>query len=187
MKYYSTQLLQEVQQHIQNGGVIAYPTESCYGFGCDPFNPIAIQKIINLKRRNKNKGMIVIAGSIKQLDKLIQPLNNEEIESIFNNYWPGSYSLILPVTKKVPHILVGQHKQIAVRITKHELVKQLCNYLNMPLVSTSANKSGNKSIKTYKECVRHFGNDVLVLPGNTLFAKKPSTIIDYKNKKIYRA
>ncbi len=185
-QYYSTELLNTIRKHIVNGGIIAYPTESCYGLGCDPFNNKAIKRIISLKKRNSNKGLIVIAGKFNQLNNLIQPLPKLEQEYIFTNYWPGPFSLILPVTNKVPKLLVGHHKKIAVRITKHELVIQLCNFLNMPLVSTSANKSGNKSIRNYHECVRQFGKEVLVLPGLTNFAKRPSTIIDYASKQIYR-
>jgi len=185
MYRYSSELLLKVKNHIKNGGIIAYPTESCYGFGCDPFNYTAINKIINLKGRSKTKGLIVIAGSQKHLSGLIMPLSEKDKNEI-KNYWPGPFSLILPVTKKVPQNLIGKHRKIAVRVTRHQLVQQLCNSLNMPLVSTSANKSGCRSIKTYRECIRQFGKDVMVLPGNTNFAKKPSTIIDWETKRQLR-
>ena len=185
MRYYSPAKLKQIKRHLHNGGVIAYPTESCYGFGCDPFNYSAINKIIQLKGRNKAKGMIVIAGSVAQLQKVIKPLNAND-KSQLTQYWPGFYSVILPVSRQTPRNLIGAHRKIAVRVTRHKLVKQLTNSLNMPLVSTSANKSGHQSIKTYRECVRQFGKRVMVLSGATNFAKKPSTIIDWESKKVLR-
>jgi len=183
--FYSNRLLIKVRKHIKAGGVIAYPTESCYGFGCDPFNRKAIDKIIKVKGRSKTKGLIVIAGDLKQLEKLILPLTRNDLQEV-SQYWPGPYSLILPVTRKVPRNLIGVHPRIAVRVSKHYLVRQLCDRLNLPLVSTSANKSGFKSIRTYRECKRQFGKKVMVLPGLTSFAKKPSTIIDWKSRKRLR-
>ena len=185
MYYYRTALLKKVKLFLKNGGVIAYPTESCYGFGCDPFNFKAIEKVIKIKARNKTKGLIVIAGNKVQLKKLISPmeiLNNPEIDK----YWPGFYSLILPVSQKISKNLTGKHSKVAVRVTQHEGVQQLCHYLNMPLVSTSANKTSFKSIKTYRECLRQFGKQVMVLPGIIDFAKKPSSIIDWETGLILR-
>jgi L-threonylcarbamoyladenylate synthase len=185
MRYYSPAKLRQIKRHLRNGGVIAYPTESCYGFGCDPFNYSAINKIIRLKGRNKAKGMIVIAGGVAQLQKVIKPLNSTEKPQL-TQYWPGFYSIILPVSRQIPRNLIGSHRKIAVRVTRHKLVKQLTCALHMPLVSTSANKSGHQSIKTYRECVRQFGKRVMVLSGATNFAKKPSTIIDWESKKTLR-
>jgi L-threonylcarbamoyladenylate synthase len=185
MYVYSTVLLNKVKQHLKAGGVIAYPTESCYGLGCDPFNYSAINKIIRLKGRSKSKGLIIIAGLRSQLHGVIPKLSAaDELE--LKKYWPGFYSLILPANNKVLPNLVGKHQKIAVRVTQHYLVQQLCLALNMPLVSTSANKSGFRSIKSYQECERQFGRQVMVLPGRIGFAKRPSTIIDWQSGNILR-
>lgn len=185
MNVYSAKLLQKVQAHLRKGGVIAYPTESCYGLGCDPFNYAAINKLIKIKGRSKTKGLIVIASATKQLHKLIQPIAGDQQHELAK-YWPGFYSLILRVTAKVPRNLIGSHSKVAVRVSLHRQVKQLCDSLNAPLVSTSANKSGHYSIKSYRECQRQFGKKVLVLPGKIGNAKKPSTIIDWESQKILR-
>lgn len=185
MRGYSTCLLKRVRHHLRQGGIIAYPTESCYGFGCDPFNYRAITKIINLKGRSKTKGLIVIAGTLSQLHKLLRPLPATDYPKL-NEYWPGFYSLLLPVTNKAPRNLIGQHTKIAVRVSQHPLVRQLCQTLHLPLVSTSANKSGCRTLKTQRECIQRFGQQVLVLPGLTSFAKKPSTIIDWPSRQILR-
>ena len=181
MQSYSPSLLAKVKKHLQGGGIIAYPTEFCSGFGCDPFNYTALQRIIRLKGRAKNKGLIVIAGRLPQLSKLMITQPPELAE-----YWPGFYSLILPVSPRAPSNLTGGKASIALRVSCHPLVQQLCYSLNMPLVSTSANKSGFKPLKSYRECQRQFGNQVLVLPGHTSFSRHPSRIIDWESKTVLR-
>ncbi|MEN9391475.1 MAG: hypothetical protein RL017_773 [Pseudomonadota bacterium] len=184
MRGYSQLQLKKIRQHIKNGGLIAYPTEHCYGLGCDPFNRKALRALIKLKGRNPKKGFIVIASNVQQLkDIVVMPTNTNE----FNAVWPGPVTLLLEAQQqKTPVILRGKHSTIAVRVTKHKLVIQLCNFINSPLVSTSANFSGLKPSKTYKNCLQQLGRRVMVLPGLTNFAPKPSTIIDWHSKKRLR-
>lgn len=185
MQSYNNNLLHKLRRHIKNGGVIAYPTESCYGFGCDPFNYKAIKQILKIKGRDKSKGLIVVASDLEQLDQLIGKLSSNDNHKL-KAYWPGFYSIIMPITPVAPKILTGRHRSLAVRVSNHDLIRQMCRFLNMPLVSTSANYSGHESVKTYRECIRQFGNKVMVLPGTTNFAKNPSTIIDWKTGKTLR-
>ena len=183
--YYKVGLLQKVKAHLKHGGIIAYPTESCYGLGCDPFNYTAINRLIKLKRRKKDKGLIVIASKFKQLNQIIKPLTKKQFKKT-RQYWPGANSLIMDTKSSISYNLTGKHKTVAVRVTQNKSVIQLCNFIDSALVSTSANKSSMKSIRTYRECARQFGAPVLVLPGITNFAKKPSTIIDFKTNIILR-
>ena len=186
MKHYPVAMLRKVKAHIKCGGVIAYPTEYCYGLGCDPFNYKAVSTLIKLKRRNKNKGLIVIAGNIRQLRNLILPLNTNDYSKMIH-YWPGFNTLILPAANRlIPANLLGEHRKIAVRVSKHYLVKQLCGFMCTSLVSTSANKSGCKPVKTYKECIRIFGAKTMVLPGVTNRMKRPSALIDWETGRVLR-
>lgn len=186
MHRYNSTVLNKIRHHLKNGGVIAYPTESCFGLGCDPFNYKAINLILKFKSRHKHKGLIVIAKDIDQLNKLIMPFSAGEKEKL-KLIWPGAVSLLVNPSQKILPNLIGKHNKIAVRVTKHALVKQICNYCNIPLVSTSANQAGFKSAKNFRQCVNQFRNkDLLILPGLTNFAKKPSTIIDWETQKIFR-
>lgn len=185
MRLTSHNQLIKVKQHLKKGGVIAYPTESCYGLGCDPKNYKAINKVIRLKGRSKTKGLIVIAGNLRQIYHLTKKLSDNDISRL-KQYWPGFYSIILPVNHHLPKNLTGKHNKIAIRVTKHNQVQQISNYIKSALVSTSANKSGKQSIKSYRECVQYFGKNVLVIKGDTMFQKKPSTIIDWQTKQILR-
>ncbi len=184
-KYYKIGLLRRVKAHLKHGGIIAYPTESCYGLGCNPYNYKAINKIFKLKKRNKNKGFIVVAGELKQFNKLIKPMSKSQ-EKIIKRYWPGPYSIILQTKPSVPHNLTGKFKNLALRVSAQKNIQQLCGFLHYPLVSTSANRSKQVSTKNYRECVKQFGKSVFVLPSLIGFAKKPSTIIDIETNKIFR-
>lgn len=173
-----------LRAHLKRGGVIAYPTESCYGLGCDPRNREALQKILRLKQRPWHKGLIVVAANLQQLARLVLPVKQKE-QATLNQYWPGPYTFLLPVTARAPKCLIGKHKSLAVRVSAHPMVAQLTRALG-PLVSTSANVSGAKSIKTYAEAQRAFGHQVWVLPGRVGKRRAPSTIIDLHSGKKLR-
>jgi L-threonylcarbamoyladenylate synthase len=183
---YKHGLLKKAQAHLKKGGVIAYATESCFGLGCDPHNYKAINKILKLKVRSKTKGLIVVASKIEHTKQLIKPLNNNTKNKIIN-YWPGPYSLILDAKNNINRNLIGNHKGIAIRVSKSNSVQQLCDFIDMPIVSTSANKAKHLSIKTTRLCNKKFANlGVLVLPGLIDGAKSPSTIINLKTNQILR-
>ena len=167
-------------------GVLAYPTESCFGLGCDPRRPAAIKRIFSLKRRSRAKGLILIAAEIKQIAPFVAPAALEDLRR-FEPFWPGPFTLLLPASRMVHPWLRGRHQQIAVRITNHPWAAGLCKALGTALVSTSANLSGKISLKTAAECRQVFGRRALVVSGRIGFARRPSTIIDAATGKILRA
>lgn len=191
MVIYTATELKKISAHIKQGGIIVYPTEYCFGLGCDPFNRRAIDKIIRLKGRNKNKGLIVIAGDVSQLTRLVAKL--PPIDE-YSKYWPGPYTLILPVSPKgVPNNLIGQHNKIAVRLSAYQPVIQLCNFLQMPLVSTSANYSGCMPAKYSNEVMHRIrinncsdSEGIMLVTGTTGGAVRPSVIIDWDSGQILR-
>lgn len=183
---YKHNLLKKVKYHLKKGKVIAYPTESCFGLGCDPKNYKAINKILHLKVRSKTKGLIVVASKINQVLELIKPIDSNLLIKI-NQYWPGHYSLILDSKNNINRNLIGSHEGIAIRVSKSLGVRLLCNSIDMAIVSTSANKAKQLSIKTARLCLRKFSKkDVLVLPGLIDGAKLPSTIINLKTNQVLR-
>ena len=170
---------------IAADGVIAYPTESCFGLGCDPRSPRAIRRVCALKRRSRAKGLILIAADVRQLVPFVEPSALADL-SRFQPFWPGPYTFLLPASRKVHPWLRGQHRQIAVRVTNHPLAAGLCQALGSALVSTSANLSGKVSLKSAAQCRQAFGSRIMVMPGLIGFARKPSTIIDAASGKILR-
>ncbi|CAG0123567.1 Threonylcarbamoyl-AMP synthase [Rhodocyclaceae bacterium] len=171
--------------HIRCGGLIAYPTESCYGLGCDPRNRNAVLRLLKLKQRPQRKGLILIAGKYAQLAPYLQPLNHQQ-QAVLRRDGAQAITYLMPVKHSVPHWLRGEHDTLAVRITAHGQAASLCNALGMALVSTSANRSGDKPARTYADCRRRFGADVWVVPGKVGKRKKPSTIRAWTDGRIVR-
>ena len=171
--------------HLKNGGVIAYPTESCYGLGCDPDNRRAVQRILKLKQRPQHKGLILIASDYRQVARYLQALTLEQQQRL-KEAGAQAITYLMPVLPSCPRWLRGTHDTLAVRFTAHPIAKQLCRSAGSALVSTSANRSGCKPAKTYAQCLRLFGKKVWVLPGRVGKRKQPSTIKAWGDGKIIR-
>lgn len=171
-----------IRAHLARGGVIAYPTESCYGLGCDPMNARAVARILWLKRRPKSKGLILIGSDPAQFAPYLA-----EPPAAWPQYWPGPYTLLLPAGRRCPRWLTGRHGKLAVRVTAHPEAAALCRALGMALVSTSANRSGQVMLRTASACRKAFGARVRVLPGRIGKRRRPSTIIDPTSGGVFRA
>lgn len=174
-----------VAAHLARGGLIAYPTESCYGLGCDPRNRAAVLRLLKLKRRPQHKGLILIAGRYAQLAPWLMPLGPDDRDTLRRD---GAQAItwLMPAKPGCPHWLRGEHDTLAVRITAHRQAAMLCNGLGTALVSTSANRSGGRPARTAAQCRRLFGDAVWVLPGKIGKRKRPSTIRAWGDGKIVR-
>jgi L-threonylcarbamoyladenylate synthase len=181
----STPSPRRIAAHLKRGGLIAYPTESCYGLGCDPANRTAVLRLLKLKQRPQRKGLILIASAYQQVARYLQPLTSDE-QAKLKVDGAQAITYLLPTRPSAPRWLRGEHDTLAVRLTAHPYAKQLCRAVNSALVSTSANYSGQRPAKTYTECLRLFGRKVLVLPGRVGRRRKPSTIRDWAGGKIIR-
>jgi len=177
--------VRRIKAHVRSGGVVAYATESCFGLGCDPRNYRAIMRILRLKRRPKSKGLIVIASSFGQLSPYLAPLSAAERETVCSK-WPGPHTWLISASDRVLPALRGRHQTLAVRVTAHPDARRLCDMLNMPLVSTSANRRRARPIKRFRECARQFGKHAMVIRGRIGNRKRPSTIQDLKSGDIRR-
>lgn len=171
--------------HLKRGGLIAYPTESCYGLGCDPANRKAVLKLLKLKQRPQRKGLILIASHYRQVARYLQALTLAE-QAKLQNTRTQAVTYLLPTLPSAPRWLRGAHNTLAVRLTAHPFARQLCCGLNSALVSTSANRSGQHPAKTAAECLRLFGKKVWVLPGRIGKRKQPSTIQTWSDGRIVR-
>lgn len=171
--------------HLARGGLIAYPTESCYGLGCDPRQRGAVQRLLRLKGRPQRKGLILIAAHYRQLARYLKPLDATGQQRLRSD-GAQAVSYLLPARPGCPRWLRGAHDTLAVRITAHHQAAALCNTLGMALVSTSANRSGDRPARSYADCRRRFGRAALVLPGRVGKRKQPSTIRDWASGKIVR-
>jgi L-threonylcarbamoyladenylate synthase len=177
--------LRKVNAHLRAGGVIAYATAASFGLGCDPFNARAVRRVFRVKRRPASKGLIVIADRFARLERFATPLAPRDIVKLHEK-WPGPHTWVLPAARRVPKVLCGRFQTVALRVDAHADAVSLCRALRMPLVSTSANIAGRRALRSYRACLRQFGNSVLVIPGRVRGAKRPSTIQDFNTGRIFR-
>ncbi|MFP3353146.1 L-threonylcarbamoyladenylate synthase [Pseudoalteromonas sp. SIMBA_153] len=173
---------------LEQGDVILYPTEAVYGLGCDPDNQQAVERLLDIKQRPVEKGLILIADNYGQLLKYVDDakLPMDKRADIFSS-WPGAITWVMPAAKTTPKWLTGQFDTIAVRVTNHPTVKRLCQEFGKPLVSTSANLTGQATVTSIVEAQQQFAEQVSFyvdepLGGNT----QPSTIKDATTGNIFR-
>jgi L-threonylcarbamoyladenylate synthase len=171
---------------LKNGGIIAYPTEAIYGLGCDPLDSNAVKQLLKIKQRKKEKGLILIAASMEQLTPYLQDMNEETRQRVLSG-WPGPITWILPAKPEVPELLRGNHNTIAVRVTNHPIVKQLCKQWGSALVSTSANLSGQTPALSATQVEQTFNDNIdFILEGEIGDQQQPTQIRDGQTGKIIR-
>jgi len=170
---------------LHEGGVVAYPTEAVFGLGCDPLNPHAVFKLLALKKRSVDKGLILIAADFSQISSYLKPLPDAVMSKLHDTYQEPT-TWLLPTIKTAPKWLTGGHETLAVRLIQHGLAKELCLLAGTAIVSTSANMSGQEPVKTaYQARVKFRNKGVHVINGSIGNAQKPSRIINpLLNKQI---
>ena len=188
-----TSIQTDLIQLFQQGGIIAYPTEAIYGLGCDPENEAAVLRLLHIKKRPIKKGLILVAADFSQVKKYLQPLTKDQHKLTL----PSAITYTFPALDTAPYWLTGDFGTLAVRITQHALTQQLCRAVDSPLVSTSANYSGESPAKTWMEVANIFVHDDsssdsnstidAIIKGATGGATQPSIIRDAVSGKIIRS
>jgi L-threonylcarbamoyladenylate synthase len=135
--------IREAVRQLAAGGIVACPTETVYGLGCDPFNGLAVLHLLSLKQRSMEQGLILIASRLSQLEPLLLPLN-PAIRKRLSGTPVKPVTWVLPCLPEIPAWLRGKHNSLAVRVTAHPVAANLCSAWGGPLVSTSANIHGRQ-------------------------------------------
>ena len=161
---------------LKEGGIIAYPTEAVFGLGCDPTNLRAIRKILTLKKRSPNKGLILIAANFDQLQPYLGEIDSVIFDRVMQS-WPGPVTWLLPVNPHAPKLLHGQYDLQAVRVSNFPLVQDLCNAFGGAIVSTSANQASRPPARNSLQVRLRLGRRVdYILDASVGELKQPSTI-----------
>ena len=172
--------IKKAVQIIRQGGVVAFPTETYYGLGVDPFNPQALTKLFAIKKRSSAKPVLTLITSQEQLSLLTL-----EIPSLFLplfSLWPAPLTLVFKALPSLPSRLTGGTGTVAVRISPHPLAMALVRAYRQPLTATSANISGKPPAVTADEVRMYFGDTVdLVIDGGRTQGGKPSTVVGIDN------
>jgi L-threonylcarbamoyladenylate synthase len=173
---------------LRAGGVIACPTEAVWGLSCDPFDEGAVLRLLDIKRRPVEKGLILVAADVEQFDGLLDwdTLPAARTDAVLAS-WPGPHTWIVPATAKLPRWISGAHDGVAVRVTAHEAMADLCRAFGGPLVSTSANPTGATPPRELADVdpVLHAALDA-VLAGHTGNLPRPTAIRDARTGKPLR-
>lgn len=181
-----TEKIQQAVDVLKQGGVIAYPTEAVFGLGCDPLNENAVKRILELKGRDADKGLILIAANLEQLQPYIAELDQQTKQELLAS-WPGPITWIVPANESVSASLRGNHTTLAVRVSDHPLVQQLCSSFAGAIVSTSANPAGKEPARTGSDVRQYFENSLdYILEGEIGGLNKPTEIRDAVTKQVIR-
>jgi L-threonylcarbamoyladenylate synthase len=171
---------------IANGGVLAYPTEAVWGLGCDPWNQNAVERLLRLKARAWQKGLILAGASIEQFAWLLQDLSAAQ-RSRLELSWPGPTTWLVPHHGQVPEWVCGEHDTVALRVSAHPVVRRLCESFGAPIITTSANVAGTQPAVEQFQVRRYFGPGVdCLVPGALGGLQRPSTIRDLVSDEIVR-
>jgi L-threonylcarbamoyladenylate synthase len=174
-------------EKLRLGKVIAYPTEAVYGLGCDPGNERAVRRILALKNRSPDGGLILIADSFDRLAGYVNPVPENRMQ-VARASWPGPVTWLFPRASHVPDYLAGKHATIALRVTSHPTCQALCSAFGGAIVSTSANPAAGQPAKSPEEVTRYFGDAIDgIVAGALGEQKRPSEIRDLATGAVIRA
>jgi tRNA threonylcarbamoyl adenosine modification protein (Sua5/YciO/YrdC/YwlC family) len=163
---------------VLRGGVIAFRTDTLYGLGCSLFDVSAVEMVARLKRRDLSLAVISLIPEPRQVYGLAEEVS-EVAERMMNRFWPGPLSLIFRAAPIVPPRVRGAGGTVALRCPKDTLCLKLLDRIGGPVVSSSANLSGQRPAETADEVVRIFGNQLdLVIDGGPRHGGVPSTLVD---------
>ena len=170
---------------VQQGGVIAYSTETILGLGCDPNNRRAVERLLWLKQRSINKGLVILVASVDALKEHSQPLSPSQYAKITSRLSKAPTTWVLPAHRSTPIWIMGNHGHIAIRITQHTIASKLCASTGA-IVSTSANYSDYPTAINSQQLREWFGPylDYVIIgaPGTGV----PSEIRDLVSGEILR-
>ncbi len=178
--------ISQAARRIRRGGIVAYPTEAVFGLGCNPADPDAVMRLLALKQRPVEKGLILVAASLQQLLPWIAPLSARQRRTL-EKTWPGPHTWLVPAAPHCPHWLTGAHETLAVRVSAHPVVQRLCVAAGSALVSTSANPAGRPPARSRLQIRLRFPAGIDdCLPGKLGGLQQPTRIRDLLSGRVIR-
>lgn len=170
----------EAAEVILGGGVVAYPTDTLYGLGVNPFVRECVDKLLQVKRRPVEKGIPLLVGSLEDAERLVY--FTPEARILAKTFWPGPLTIVLVQRAYLPDEISGGRGIVGVRLPDHPLPQQIAKITGGAITGTSANISGREPARTAREVVEQLGDGVdLVLDGGET-GGTPSTVIDLTQK-----
>lgn len=163
---------------LASGGIIAYPSEGVYGFGCLAHHEAAVKRLVTMKLRDPGQGLIVVAADWRDTGYWLRAPNAKQQAQLAAT-WPGAVTWLMPTTTRCPTWVRGRHRSVALRVSAHPVVAALCGLAEAPLISTSANVHGGPTTREAGEIVRHWGSSLAaVIAGPCGDLAGPTPIFD---------
>jgi len=170
--------IEAIRSSLNSGGVIAFPTDTFYGLGADPFNPDALSKIFQIKQRPADKPLLVLIHSENQVADLTEQIT-PLAKTLMSHFWPGPLTLLFKAASDLPSELTASTGKIGIRLTAHPFTLNLLKALKNPLTAPSANISGTGELETAQEVSSILGNKLdLIIDGGPTPGGKVSTVLD---------
>lgn len=171
---------------LRDGQIIAYPTESVFGLGCDPHNRAACERLFALKQRPAGQGVLLIASEFAQIEPYIDTASDSALARA-QATWPGPHTWVFPRSDRIPAWIAGVHVGVALRVTAHPMAAELCRAFGGALVSTSANRHGQPPLRDAVAVRATFGDDVAVVVDGSLGGlEQPTPIGDAMTGELLR-
>jgi L-threonylcarbamoyladenylate synthase len=172
--------ISQIVEAYEDGRIIAFPTDTVYGLGCNPLNKDSISRIYDIKKRSGKKRFPILGFSKKELEKIVE--FNSKAEKISEKFWPGQVTLLLPIRKEITKQIENDGK-LAVRVPNNECVLSILKQCKL-IIGTSANISGEESILDPKECKMRLPEIDILVDGGKIKSYGESTIIDFVDDEI---
>ena len=174
-----TRLIQRAVDILTKGGIVVYPTDTNYGIGCDILNKRAIERIYQLKQRNKSKPFSFICSELKNISHYAK-VSNYAYKTM-KRLLPGPYTFVLEGSKLVPKIMLTKRKTAGIRVPDHKICLELVKGLGNPIITTSATMPDGSTLNEPSLIHEMFGSRVdLVIDGDVVTGK-PSSVISLIN------
>lgn len=167
--------IKEAAKLVRAGGLIAYPTDTVYGIGCDPFNADALDRLVRAKARVKG-WLPILVDSFEEAERLGEM--NQVAKSLAGGFWPGPVTLVVVARNDIPRIVTGHSSFVGLRIPNHEMTRLLIRESGGRIIGTSANISGRPSLRTAEKVLSELNGRVdLVLNGGPATLGQESTVV----------
>ncbi|WLE97175.1 MAG: L-threonylcarbamoyladenylate synthase [Candidatus Electrothrix communis] len=171
--------LREAACLLRQGGLIAFPTETYYGLGVDPFNVEALARLFAVKQRQPDKAVLVLVAEQAQVTELAAEVP-AVLQKLMSHFWPGPLTLVFPGQASLSTLLTGGTGNIGIRHSPHPLASRLLHAFGGPITATSANRSGAPPATTAAEVQESLGAEIdLILDGGTTPGGAGSTLVGY--------
>ncbi len=169
----------DIKHILEEGGILAYPTETVYGLGCDPFRKEAVGRIFKLKGRKSGEPPLLLIPNREWLYSLVTDVSSQVL-ALIDSFWPGPLTIALPAKESVPKWLRHRDNTVALRISSHRWVEAFLSFYRQPIVSTSANLRGLPPARAISDVKKYFPKGIdYCVDGGLLPRSEGSTIISF--------